>query len=215
MIIGLIGFAGAGKDTVAEYLERKKNFNADSFAATLKDAASVIFGWPRLMLEGRTKESREWREQPDEFWSKALGYTFTPRMALQRLGTEAGQGVFGKNIWVASLMNRVKNYKNVVITDARFSHEVSAIKDEGGVLLRIKRGDDPDWVEPLKHIYTQKERDWFMVGHDIHKSEWDWVGYGYDYLVNNDSDLDGLYGQIDNILMKERYENFHRDNSNS
>ena len=68
MIIGLIGFAGSGKDTIAEYLERCRMFNVDSFASNLKDAASVIFGWDRLMLEGKTKESREWREMPDKFW---------------------------------------------------------------------------------------------------------------------------------------------------
>lgn len=216
MIVGLVGFAGAGKDTVAEYLERVKGFNTDSFASNLKDAASSIFGWDRIMLEGKIKESREWREKPDAFWSEALRCDFTPRMALQMLGTEACQNAFGKNIWVASLMKRIKRYPNVVVTDVRFSHEVVAIRDVGGVLIRVKRGDDPDWFEPLeKVIKLPKDRAFFMAKYDVHPSEWDWIGNGYDYLVNNDSDLDGLYGQIDNILMKEKYENFHRDNSNS
>lgn len=202
MIIGLIGFAGAGKDTVAEYLIRK-GFQADAYAATVKDAVSVVFGWDREMLEGKTKLSRAWREEPDKFWSDSLGYDFTPRMALQRMGTEAGQGTFGKKLWVVSLMKRIKDFQKVVITDARFSHEVSSIKDAGGILIRIKRGEDPEWVEILKHIYTDKDREWYMKRYGIHKSEWDWIGYGYDYLIDNDSDLPALYEQVDNILMKE------------
>lgn len=203
MIIGLIGFQGSGKGTVADYLIKEKGFKEDSFAATLKDAAAVIFGWNREMLEGKSDESRVWREQPDRFWSDSLGYELTPRMALQRLGTEAGQGTFGKRIWVSGVMKRIQNLDKVVISDARFSHEVSAIKDAGGILIRIKRGPDPEWIESLKHIYTDREREDYMRQFKVHKSEWDWVGYGYDYLICNDGGLTDLYDQVYNILAKE------------
>ena len=45
MIVGLVGFAGAGKDTVADYLATKKGFKVDSFAKPLKDAVCDIFCW--------------------------------------------------------------------------------------------------------------------------------------------------------------------------
>ena len=65
MIIGIVGLIGSGKDTMADYLVNVHGFRRDSFAATLKDAVSAVFGWDRDMLEGRSRSSRAWREQPD------------------------------------------------------------------------------------------------------------------------------------------------------
>ena len=70
MIIGIAGFQGSGKDTIADYLQNIYGFKRDSFASTLKDAVSSVFGWDRELLEGRTKESRAWREQVDAWWSE-------------------------------------------------------------------------------------------------------------------------------------------------
>ena len=63
-VIGLVGFIGSGKNTVAETL-MVNGYQKDSFAAPLKDAVAQIFSWDRNMLEGSTTESRQWREQPD------------------------------------------------------------------------------------------------------------------------------------------------------
>ena len=65
MIIGICGLIGSGKDTTADYLVNVHQYRRDSYASTLKDVVSAVFGWPRDMLEGRTKHSREWREQVD------------------------------------------------------------------------------------------------------------------------------------------------------
>jgi hypothetical protein len=70
MIIGVCGFIGSGKDTIADYLVNIHEYRRESFANTLKDAVSAVFGWDRTMLEGRTKQAREWREQVDPWWSK-------------------------------------------------------------------------------------------------------------------------------------------------
>jgi hypothetical protein len=65
MIVGISGFIGCGKSTVAQWLTNDYNFRKDSFATSLKDACAMMFDWPRDMIEGDTKESREWREQTD------------------------------------------------------------------------------------------------------------------------------------------------------
>ena len=83
MLIGIVGLIGSGKDTVAKRLVDKHGFVKDSFAKSLKDAVSAMFNWDRSMLEGDTKFSRDWREQPDAFWSEKLGKTVTPRWVLQ------------------------------------------------------------------------------------------------------------------------------------
>ena len=96
MIVGVVGFIGSGKGTVGDFLKTEFGFHSLSFASHLKDVASVLFGWERNLLEGDTEESRKFRERPDGFWSKKIGEHFTPRLALQLLGTEAEEKFFMK-----------------------------------------------------------------------------------------------------------------------
>ena len=89
MIIGFVGFIGSGKDTAADYPVNFHGFRRDSFANALKDAVSHVFGWDRTLLEGRTRQSREWREQVDQWWANRLNMPhLTPRWILQYWGTE-------------------------------------------------------------------------------------------------------------------------------
>ena len=64
-VIGVCGLIGGGKGTVADILVGEFGFEKLSFADSLKDMIASIFGWRRELLEGDTKESREWREQVD------------------------------------------------------------------------------------------------------------------------------------------------------
>jgi len=198
MIIGLIGFISSGKGTVGDLLE-SKGFYKDSFATPLKDACSVMFGWPRELLEGDTEVSRSWREQQDSFWSEKFGYSFSPRLALQLMGTEAGRNVFHKDIWVISLLNRSKN-KDVVVTDVRFKNEIEYIQNNGGIVVRIKRGEDPEWVDSLTKINTQDKRIEYMEKFSIHQSEWDWVGCDFNYEIANNGTIEELGNRVDSVL---------------
>ena len=95
MIIGICGLIGSGKGTVADILV-EQGFTKVSFADKLKDGVATIFGWDRALLEGDTDESREWREQTDEFWTEETGRTITPRIVLQEFGTECMREGFDK-----------------------------------------------------------------------------------------------------------------------
>ena len=57
MLIGIIGLIGSGKGTVGDMLI-EQGFEHESFASSLKDAASSIFNWDRTLLEGITPASR-------------------------------------------------------------------------------------------------------------------------------------------------------------
>ena len=153
-IIGLVGFIGSGKDTVAKILTQNGCVQ-DSFASPLKELCASVFGWPLDMLQGDTVESRDFRETPDIFWSRKLGIDhFTPRLALQLLGTEVMRDHFNQDIWINSLEYRLRmknaDYPCVVISDARFQNELSLIKSMNGTVIWVQRGELPDWYETAK-----------------------------------------------------------------
>jgi len=199
MLIGVVGFIGSGKGAVGDLLEQK-GFVKDSFAKPLKDACSAMFGWPRELLEGDTEVSRKWREESDSFWSEKFGYTFTPRLALQLMGTEAGRNVFHQDIWVVSLLNRAKG-KNVVVTDVRFKNEIDYIQQNGGIIVRVKRGEEPEWYKLAEDAAAGFSSAIMEIkDKGIHQSEWDWIGSDFNYTIENEGSLEDLGNQIDGLL---------------
>jgi hypothetical protein len=199
ILVGIVGFIGSGKGTAGDVLV-SKGFKADSFAKPLKDSVAIIFGWDRNLLEGDTKESRKWREVPDEYWSKVYGYSFTPRLALQLFGTEACRSGLHQDIWIHSLMTRIKGHQRVVVTDVRFKNEVEAIQKVNGTIVRIKRGPEPIWYDGLKNVYHDQHKENFMNIYGIHRSEWDWVGCDFDVVIENDGTLEDLQEKINNLF---------------
>lgn len=213
MLIGLIGRIDSGKGTVAEELVNTYGFRQDSFAATLKDATAVLFNWDRAMLEGATPESRTERERVDEWWSKKLGISdFTPRLALQLIGTNVFRNHFHPDIWMLSVMSRYKNNENVVISDARFPNEVRAIREMDGIIIRVDRGEEPIWWEYAVKASANLETDGNEGGagiimrstyKDIHLSEWAWANTKPDTVILNCGTLEDLSGMI--ALLNNKY----------
>lgn len=205
MIIGLVGFAGSGKGTVGDILVERYDFTRLSFADSLKDAVSAIFGWPRHLLEGDTKQSREFRECRDEFWSDRFGYDVTPRHILQQMGTEAGRDVFHKDIWIHTVERKIK-YKqewefedNFVIPDVRFPNEIEAIRKWGGFIVRVVRGNEPSWFDIARKANNEKNTD-LMSEYNIHYSEWAWIGQQFDYLISNNGTITMLEADVGHLL---------------
>ena len=176
MIIGLVGYIGSGKGTVADTLVRNHQYHKFAFADALKDAVATIFTWPRGLLEGDSNASRAFRERVDVWWSHKLGYEVTPRLILQKFGTEACRHGIADNIWIAALEKRIQGYDDVVISDCRFPNEIDFIRSAGGVIVRLKRGDDPTEEQLSK----------------MHISETAWNSYVPDSVIYNDSTMDDL-----------------------
>jgi hypothetical protein len=207
-IIGVCGFIGSGKDTIADYLTNFHGFRRESFANSLKDAVAQVFGWDRTMLEGRTKQAREWREQVDPWWADRLGMPhLTPRWVLQYWGTEVCRKAFHDDIWIASLENKLRNSTDdIVISDCRFPNEIKSIKDAGGIVIRVKRGEEPVWYndaidmnagDRCMHYAIAKER---IRKLGIHASETAWVGTNFDCVLENNSSIDDLYRKVDKLI---------------
>ena len=209
MILGIVGFAGSGKDTCGAFLE-ELGWVRESFAKPVKDAVAAIFGWDRELLEGKTPESRAWREKPDNVWSYHFGRPFSPRDALQKMGTEVGRDVYHPDVWVASLVERIFNdhiqkTKNFVITDVRFPNEIKTINENGGKVIRVKRGPDPLWYDYAAIWNNIKDPDNTLsiptMLTNIHPSERVWIGNpGISETLENDGTLEELKTKLLQIV---------------
>lgn len=171
IIVGLGHRARAGKDSVAAVLCGAYGFEKLSFAESLKSAACEIFGWDRRHVDGELKEV------VDAYWG------FTPRWALQRLGTEAVRNVIGTETWVKSAMLRIRRRgPRVVITDVRFPNEADAILDRGGEVWRVDRPGLP----PAEHA-----------------SETGLLDYGrWTSVIVNDGSLSDLESSVDQLVAR-------------
>lgn len=208
MIVGIAGFIGSGKDTIADYLITFKGFKRMSYAEPLKDAISAIFGWDRELLEGTTKYSREWRDAIDPWWAERLNINhLTPRWVLQQWGTEVGRLAFHDDIWIASIENRLRSIKdNIVISDCRFPNELNSIKRAGGITVRVTRGPNPSWYDAAITFnkgltdsgYVESAK--ILEKENVHASEYSSVGLSYDFCIDNSGTVDELHRKIDSII---------------
>jgi hypothetical protein len=203
MIVGIAGFIGSGKDTIADYLITFKGFKRMSYAGPLKDAVASIFGWDRDLLEGTTTYSREWRDTIDPWWAERLNIpNLTPRFVLQQWGTEVGRRAFHDDIWIASIENQLRTTKdNIVISDCRFPNELKSIKRIGGLTIRVTRGENPPWHNAaISYNFGNQESLSILQEHNVHASEYSSVGLDYDYYVENNGTVDELHRKIDSII---------------
>lgn len=201
MIIGVVGFAGSGKGTVSDLLVDNYGYKKMAFADPVKDATAVIFGWDRSLLEGDTDESRAFRETPDAFWSERFGFEVTPRWALQKMGTEGGRDTFHDSLWVTALERRI-DCDNIVISDVRFPNEIKKIKSLGGYVVRVIRGDEPEWYDTAYKQNTLVDQKNLMTEKypNIHISEWAWIGSSMDFVLYNNGSKSELEANVSYML---------------
>lgn len=142
-LIGLCGFKQAGKTTVANML-KNKGFYELSFAAPLKEACRAMYGLSDEQLYGEQKE------QIDPYWG------VTPREILQRFGTDVMRKnasvvipeMKEDNMWIEVANRKIKELRKsgevrkVCVSDVRFPNEAEWIRQQGGTVIRIDRGDN-------------------------------------------------------------------------
>lgn len=136
--IGFCGPAGAGKSTAAEHLMRHWRFQRVRFAGPLK-AMMLALGLDPAQVDGDRKEE-----------PSPLLCGRTPRQAMQWLGTEWGRNLIGSEFWIAAWRAAVErtppicrhpddSFALIVADDVRFANEAKAIRDRGGIVVRIER----------------------------------------------------------------------------
>jgi len=201
MIIGLSGYAKSGKDEVAKIIqELETGWQVKKFSGALKKVASLLTGIPQDKFEDQEfKQSylgSEWSlpvETPLDvvFGDVQFMQMMSVREFLQKLGTDAIRNGLHPNAWVNAAMvgyypihhapNGIE-YPNWIFTDCRFPNEAQAIKDRGGVIIRIDRPG----VGPVNDHPSETALD-----------DWD-----FDYKILNASDLESLKQTVSVILNK-------------
>jgi hypothetical protein len=194
MVIGICGLISSGKDTIADYLIKNHTFHKISFADKLKDSVSAMFSWDRELLDGKTNESRKWREEVDAYWTSETGRTITPRLVLQEFGTECMRNGFYDGIWVSLTKKKIIENPNMnfVLPDTRFPNEAKMLYDIGGEVWRVKRGQDPAWFSEYQELGVEPT--------DVHPSEWAWAQTKFKHIINNDGTIPELKDQVRDLL---------------
>lgn len=143
-LIGLMGYAQSGKDTVAQTLVAELGFQRIAFADALRDMLYALNPFIDIDVEyaggNVLREFVRLQTVVDhKGWDRAKVEHEDVRGLLQRLGTEAGRNVLGQNIWVDTAMKKATDPGKYVFTDVRFPNEYYAILSAGGELWRIVR----------------------------------------------------------------------------
>jgi len=152
-LIGIGGASGAGKDVVASYLVDHCGYTRLGFADALKEEVLTKFkgtliahlldiGWlypsdtPDIVQQGL--HEIVWRHR-----------TPLVRCLLQEMGTEVRRAD-DPGYWVKRWSRRWQQLKAttyVVVPDVRFENECAALREQGGILVRVTRPESS-----LSHI---------------------------------------------------------------
>lgn len=178
MLIGISGKKQCGKDTICKMIRALDDrWEKHAFADKLKQALAVI-----LDVKVEAFEDNIFK-MSDSTIAKPEGGFYTYRELLQKFGTEVGRSI-SPNVWVDALFSNYSLEDDFwIITDVRFPSEADAIREHGGILIRVNRN----------------------TGYiDNHPSETSLDNYpSFDYIINNE-DLDETIKEVESI-MKENY----------
>jgi hypothetical protein len=158
MIIGIVGKAYVGKDTFAVMLAEELNklqhppYVLMAYAGELKMRIQKDFDFSYDQLWGNQKEINDLRyPKRGQGFSSNPGDYWTPREIMQAYGEF--YRTIDYDFWVKNLFKVIedKEYKNVIITDCRHINEVEAVKEHGGLVIKIIR-ENKDTPHGATHI---------------------------------------------------------------
>ena len=176
MIIGICGKKFSGKSTVAGMLHNATGYPVVSFADKLKDVTCILSGCTRDDLEDYNfKELVNVPPYLVPYCGDAEKPTF--RAFLQYFGSEVMRGV-NDNIWIDCTLSNCG--EDAIISDCRFPNEAKAIKERGGIVIKVVRPD--------------------AKAEDSHQSETLIDEIDADYTLWNDTTLENLVANVDSLV---------------
>lgn len=182
MIIGVDGYAGAGKDTVADVFV-KVGFKKISFADALRESVVHATGFSlNTFIDRDLKDklfdekyilsstvltkfcdylgySEKSQEVIDEFTGTEIE---SPRHLLIVLGTEVGRAKLNQSIWLDKYDEKRQGHKHVVTPDCRFDNEREHIRSMNGQVFYVYR----DGVGPANDHISENGK-WPIDKYDV------------------------------------------------
>lgn len=172
MLIGITGQKFSGKSTVAKMLSEMLGYKVVSFADKLKDITCVLSGCTREQLENY--DFKECELVPNHLKPYCGNAEFpTYRAFLQHFGSEVMRGI-NDSIWIDCTLDNCG--ENAIISDVRFPNEAKAIKEQGGIIIRVEREG--------------------LQSSDTHSSETAMKQIVPDVIIDNNRDLRALYSNV-------------------
>lgn len=145
VIVGITGYARAGKDTVANFLNRY-GFQRIAFADALKDLARLAH--PHI---DHLVALKGWEE------AKAVPEV---RSLLQHLGNAARQAI-APDVWVQAALRHALPGQRYAVSDVRFPNEADAIRALGGRIIRVTRPG----IGPINQHVSETAMDDYRADH--------------------------------------------------
>jgi hypothetical protein len=151
LIIGIGGYAGAGKDTAASYLVEKHGFEQRAFAAKVRQVAKLFGDNYRIQTSVCMAPSY------NEVLRDAGGYEQAKRQhpAIREYLVKIGHGVrqiLGDSLWRDQVLETIAEDDCVVISDCRYENEAQAVLDRDGIVVWLDR----DGVVPANETEAQE-----------------------------------------------------------
>lgn len=206
------------KDTITAVTKWDGNFDnlgdwqVKKFASKLKQICSILTGIPVKNFEDqefkKTNLGEEWVIQPTNVFGGKQDFTvnMTVRELLQKVGTDLFRDRLHNNVWINALFSEYKptrmtssfppdndlGYPKWLITDLRFPNEFQAIKDRGGICVRVNRFEKQTFYNPNVS---------FPDGIAIHESERALDDYPFDYEITNKGSIEELIEEVKKMLL--------------
>ena len=187
-LIGFTGRAGSGKDTACDYAVSDHNATKFAFADPLRKIAlsiDPVVGWS----DGDSFHYSQALEGYGYAGSKELFPEF--RRFLQRLGTEGLRDNVDQDFWVNLAEREILGHLGsadsdrtlMVISDVRFANEAEMIRHNGGIIVRVDRGEDG-----------------LTEGLASHASETELESIDADLTIMNNGPFDQLFASVDTAV---------------
>lgn len=139
-LIGLGGYASAGKDAFADVLEKNLGWYKTYMSKALRESLETLNPIVGLDVRDHILRFKEAIE--------ILGYEEAKKLPevralLQRMGTEVGRKLWSEDFWVdlcfKDAVKQLEAGRNVVITGIRYPNELFAIQSLSGVSVWVSR----------------------------------------------------------------------------
>lgn len=207
MIISLTGNMGSGKDTMADYLVKEYGYVKISMADPFKRIAKDIYEFTDEQLWGPSSA----RNQEDKRYLRPDGSYLSARIVTQLLGNELSRLAYPET-WIVYMKRVVKkiqagyfydekkgtyrvkgkksDYTGIIVSSCRFQNEIEAVKEIGGITVRLKRPSLPTegfLKTGLKNHITETEQ--LALPDDF-----------FDYVIEVPEGLQNFYKAIDGFI---------------